>query len=122
MSHVFERHPDWFVKGQRGQRPLRSDLVTFGRLAPWAVGMFSTARIRRIQGSTLESLCRTMRREWERLHRYFKFDAILLGLPSMAGTSNDPRASRIDAYSPWEMQAYSARELGTVFSLGGGLL
>lgn len=91
-SHIFEQHPDWFVKGNDGQ-PLRSDLVTFGgwRHGPWYVLDGTHPKVQQ----HLENLFRTMRREWG--CTYFKLDANFWGAIH-GGRFNDPRATRIEAY------------------------
>ncbi|HXI89532.1 MAG TPA: glycoside hydrolase family 36 protein, partial [Blastocatellia bacterium] len=91
-SHVFEQHPDWFVKDAAG-KPLRSDLVTFGgwRRGPWYAldGTHPEAQ------EHLEVVFRTMRREWG--CTYFKLDGNFWGAIH-GGRFNDPRATRIEAY------------------------
>jgi alpha-galactosidase len=91
-SHIFERHPDWFVKDSDG-KPLRSDLVTFGgwRRGPWYVLDGTHPKVQ----EHFENLFRTMRREWG--CTYFKFDANFWGAIH-GGHFNDPRATRIEAY------------------------
>ncbi|HET9526387.1 MAG TPA: glycoside hydrolase family 36 protein [Pyrinomonadaceae bacterium] len=91
-SHVFQQHPDWFVKDSDG-RPLRSDRVTFGgwRRGPWYVldGTHSAVQ------HHFEKFFRTMKREWG--CTYFKLDANFWGAIH-SGRFHDPRATRIDAY------------------------
>jgi alpha-galactosidase len=91
-SHIYEQHPDWFVKDAEGQ-PLRSDLVTFGgwRRGPWYAldGTHPEAQ------KHLEMVFRTMRQEWG--CTYFKLDGNFWGAIH-GGRFNDPRATRIEAY------------------------
>jgi alpha-galactosidase len=91
-SHLFERHPDWFIKDAEG-KPLRSDKVTFGgwRRGPWYAldGSHPEAQ------KHLEMVFRTMRREWG--CTYFKLDANFWGAMH-GGRFHDPRATRIEAY------------------------
>lgn len=91
-SHLFEQHPDWFVRDMEG-KPLRSDLVTFGgwRRGPWYVLDGTHARVQQ----HFEQLFRTMRREWG--CTYFKLDANFWGAIH-GGRFQDPRATRIEAY------------------------
>lgn len=109
-SHLFQAHPDWFVKDEAGA-PLRSDRVTFGgwRHAPWYVvdGTHPTAQ------AHLERVFRTMREEWG--CTYFKLDATFWG--AMHGSRfHDPRATRVEAYRRG-MQAVR-RGAGDAFLLG----
>src|SRR4029453_2063730 len=73
-SHVFQQHPDWFIKKADGN-PLPANEVTFGgwRRGPWYAldGTHPDAR------KHLETLFRTMRREWG--CTYFKLDANFWG-------------------------------------------
>jgi alpha-galactosidase len=91
-SHVFQQHPDWFVKDDEG-KPLRSDKVTFGgwRRGPWYVLDGTHAEVQR----HFENLFGTMRREWG--VTYFKLDANFWGAIH-GGTHRDPRATRVEAY------------------------
>jgi alpha-galactosidase len=91
-SHIFEQHPDWFVKDNDG-KPLRSDLVTFGgwRHGPWYVLDGTHPKVQ----EHLENLFRTMRRDWG--CTYFKLDANFWGAIH-GGHFNEPRATRIEAY------------------------
>ncbi len=91
-SHVFQRHPGWFVKDAAG-KPLRSDLVTFGgwRRGPWYVLDGTHPEVQQ----HFESLFRTMRREWG--CTYFKLDANFWGAIH-GGYFHDARATRIEAY------------------------
>ena len=91
-SHIFEQHPDWFVKDAEG-KPLRSDRVTFGgwRRGPWYAldGTHPEAQ------KHLEMVFKTMRQEWG--CTYFKLDANFWGAIH-GGNFNDPRATRVEAY------------------------
>src|SRR5262245_49089553 len=91
-SHLFEQHPDWFIKDVDG-KPLRSDKVTFGgwRRGPWYAidGTHPEAQ------KHLEMVFRTMRREWG--CTYFKLDANFWGAMH-GGRFHDPRATRVEAY------------------------
>ena len=91
-SHLFEQHPDWFVKDSN-DRPLRSDRVTFGgwRHGPWYVLDGTHPEVQ----EHFAKLFRTMRREWG--CTYFKFDANFWGAIH-GGKFHDPRATRIEAY------------------------
>ena len=91
-SHVFQEHPNWFVKDSDG-KPLRSDRVTFGgwRRGPWYVLDGTHPEVQQ----HFEKLFRTMRREWG--CTYFKLDANFWGAIH-GGHFHDPRATRIDAY------------------------
>jgi alpha-galactosidase len=73
-SHVFQRHPDWFIKRADGT-PLPSSEVTFGgwRFEPW----YAVDGTHPETQKHLESLFRTMRREWG--CTYFKLDANFWG-------------------------------------------
>jgi alpha-galactosidase len=91
-SHIFQRHPDWFVQDFDG-KPLRSDTVTFGgwRRGPWYVLDGTHPEVQK----HFESLFRTMKREWG--CTYFKLDANFWGaIPH--GRFHDRRATRIEAY------------------------
>jgi alpha-galactosidase len=91
-SHLFEQHPDWFVKDAMG-KPLRSDTVTFGgwRRGPWYVldGTHPEAQ------KHLEKVFQTMRSDWG--CTYFKLDANFWGAIH-GGHFYDKRATRIQAY------------------------
>ena len=91
-SHVFQQHPDWFVKDNEG-KPLRSDRVTFGgwRRGPWYVLDGTHSGVQR----HFENLFRTMRREWG--CTYFKLDANFWGAIH-GGHFHDLHATRIQAY------------------------
>ena len=109
-SHLFEQHPDWFVKDAEG-KPLRSDLVTFGgwRRGPWYAldGTHPEAQ------KHLEMVFRTMRRDWG--CTYFKLDANFWGAIH-GGRFHDAAATRIEAYRAG-MQAI-LRGAGDSFILG----
>lgn len=91
-SHLFQQHPDWFIKGDDGQ-PLRSDKVTFGgwRRGPWYVLDGTHPEVQK----HYENLFSTMRREWG--CTYFKLDANFWGAMH-GGRFYDPKATRIEAY------------------------
>jgi alpha-galactosidase len=91
-SHVFQQHPDWFVKDGQG-KPLRSDLVTFGgwRRGPWYVLDGTHPAVQK----HFENFFGIMRREWG--CTYFKLDANFWGAIH-GGKFYDPRATRIEAY------------------------
>ncbi len=91
-SHLFEQHPDWFMKGNDGQ-PLPSDRVTFQgwRRGPWYALDGTHPEAQR----HLESVFRTMRQDWG--VTYFKMDANFWGAMH-GGRLFDPKATRIEAY------------------------
>ena len=91
-SHVFQQHPDWFVKDADG-KPLRSDRVTFGgwRRGPWYVLDGTHPAVQQ----HFEKFFRTMKRDWG--CTYFKLDANFWGTIH-GGHFYDPRATRIEAY------------------------
>ena len=91
-SHVFQQHPEWFVKDAEG-KPLRSDLVTFGgwRRGPWYVLDGTHPEVQK----HFESFFGVMRREWG--CTYFKLDGNFWGAIH-GGRFYDPRATRIEAY------------------------
>ena len=91
-SHVFQQHPDWFVKDSDG-KPLRSDRVTFGgwRRGPWYVLDGTHPQVQQ----HFEKFFRTMNREWG--CTYFKLDANFWGAIH-GGHFHDPRATRVEAY------------------------
>jgi len=109
-SHLFQQHPEWFVKDDDG-KPLRSDRVTFGgwRRGPWYVMDGTHPQVQR----HYENLFRTMRREWG--CTYFKLDANFWGAIH-GGRLHDSRATRIEAYRRG-MQAI-VRGAGDSFILG----
>ena len=91
-SHVFQQHPDWFIRDTDGT-PLASNRVTFGgwRRGPWYALDGTHPEVQR----HLERVFRTMRQEWG--CTYFKLDANFWGtLPG--GVLHDPRATRVEAY------------------------
>ena len=91
-SHLFQQHPDWFMKDEQG-KPIPSDKVTFGgwRHGPWYAldGTHPEAQ------QHLEKVFRTMRREWG--VTYFKLDGNFWGAMH-AARLHDGRATRIEAY------------------------
>src|SRR5262245_35008232 len=91
-SHVFEQHPDWFIKNADG-KPLPANEVTFGgwRRGPWYAldGTHPQAQ------EHLQNLFRTMRRDWG--CTYFKLDANFWGAMH-GGRFYDAKATRIEAY------------------------
>jgi alpha-galactosidase len=91
-SHVFQQHPNWFVKDADGA-PLRSDRVTFGgwRRGPWYVLDGTHPEVQR----HLQTVFQTMRREWG--CTYFKLDANFWGA-IQGGRFHDQRATRVEAY------------------------
>ena len=91
-SHVFQQHPDWFVKDEQG-KPLRSDLVTFGgwRRGPWYALDGTHPEVQK----HFENFFGVMRREWG--CTYFKLDANFWGAIH-GGRFHDPRATRVEAY------------------------
>jgi alpha-galactosidase len=109
-SHLFQQHPEWFVKDGAG-KPLQSDRVTFGgwRHGPWYVLDGTHPEVQQ----HFEKLFRTMRLEWG--CTYFKLDANFWGAIH-GGHFHDPRASRIEAYRRG-MQAI-LRGAGDSFVLG----
>ena len=91
-SHVFQQHPDWFVKDGAG-KPLRSDRVGFGgwRQGPWYCLDGTNPQAQK----HLESLFHTLRNEWG--CTYFKLDANYWGAIH-GGRHFDPAATRVQAY------------------------
>jgi alpha-galactosidase len=91
-SHLFQQHPDWFVKGPDGQ-PLSADKVTFRgwRRYPW----FSLDGTHPQVQQHFQKLFKTMRDEWG--CTYFKLDANFWGAIH-GGRFHDPKATRIEAY------------------------
>jgi len=91
-SHVFQQHPDWFIKGDDG-KPLGADKVTFKgwRRGPWYALDGTNPEVRK----HLENLFRTMRNEWG--CTYFKLDANFWGAMH-GGHHYDPNATRVEAY------------------------
>lgn len=109
-SHVFQQHPDWFVKDAES-KPLRSDRVTFGgwRHGPWYVLDGTHPEVQK----HFETFFRTIRREWG--CTYFKLDANFWGAIH-GGRFHDAKATRIEAYRRG-MQAV-LRGAGDSFILG----
>jgi alpha-galactosidase len=109
-SHIFQQHPDWFVKDSDG-KPLRSDLVTFGgwRRGPWYVLDGTHPKVQQ----HFETLFSTMRRDWG--CTYFKLDANFWGAIH-GGQFYDPDATRIEAYR--RGMAAILRGAGNSFVLG----
>jgi alpha-galactosidase len=91
-SHLFQQHPDWFVKGDDGQ-PLPADRVTFRgwRRYPW----FSLDGTHPEVQKHLQQLFHTMRNDWG--CTYFKLDANFWGAIH-GGRFHDGKATRIEAY------------------------
>ncbi|HXA52547.1 MAG TPA: glycoside hydrolase family 36 protein [Candidatus Acidoferrum sp.] len=91
-SHIFQQHPDWFMKGEDG-KPLPADKVTFQgwRRGPWYALDGTNPEVQK----HLENVFRTMRRDWG--VTYFKLDANFWGAMH-GGTLSDPKATRIEAY------------------------
>jgi len=91
-SHVFQQHPDWFMKGEDG-KPLPASAVTFQgwRRGPWYALDGTNPEVQK----HLESVFRTMRDEWG--VTYFKLDANFWGAMH-GGKLHDPHATRIEAY------------------------
>src|SRR4051812_20942479 len=91
-SHVFQQHPDWFVKGDDGQ-PLPADRVTFRgwRRYPW----YSLDGTHPEVQKHYRGLFHTMRTDWG--CTYFKLDANFWGAIH-GGRFHDPKATRIEAY------------------------
>jgi alpha-galactosidase len=109
-SHLFERHPDWFIKDTDG-KPLASNKVTFGgwRRGPW----YALDGTHPAVQEHYESLFRTMRNDWG--CTYFKLDANFWGAMH-GGRFHDGKATRIEAYRRG-MQAI-LRGAGSSFILG----
>jgi alpha-galactosidase len=91
-SHVFERHPTWFVQGQ-DEKPLVSSSVTFGgwRHGPWYALDGTHPEVQ----EHLRNVFQTMRQEWG--CTYFKLDANFWGAIH-GGRFHDRNATRIQAY------------------------
>ena len=91
-SHLFQQHPAWFVKDDKGM-PLPADRVTFGgwRHGPWYALDGTHPEVQQ----HLEQVFRTMRQDWG--VTYFKLDANFWGAIH-GGRFHDPRATRIEAY------------------------
>jgi alpha-galactosidase len=110
QSHLFQQHPDWFIKDADG-RPLRSDRVTFGgwRRGPW----YAVDGTHPGAAAHLERVFRTMRMEWG--CTYFKLDANFWGAMH-GGRFHDPQATRVEAYR--RGMAAIRRGAGDSFLLG----
>jgi alpha-galactosidase len=91
-SHLFQQHPDWFMKGEDG-KPLPADKVTFQgwRHGPWYALDGTNPEVQK----HLENVFRTMREKWG--VTYFKLDANFWGAMH-GGRLSDPKATRIEAY------------------------
>jgi len=91
-SHLFQEHPDWFMKGDDG-KPLSADKVTFQgwRRGPWYALDGTNPEVQK----HLEAVFRTMRQEWG--VTYFKLDANFWGAMH-GGRLHDPHATRVEAY------------------------
>ncbi len=91
-SHVFQQHPEWFIRGADG-KPLVSSQVTFGgwRHGPWYALDGTHPEVQQ----HFEKIFSTMRKEWG--CTYFKLDANFWGAMH-GGRFHDPRATRIQAY------------------------
>jgi alpha-galactosidase len=109
-SHVFQQHPDWFMKDAAG-KPLPANQVTFGgwRRGPWYALDGTNPEVQK----HLENLFRTMRQEWG--VTYFKLDANFWGAMH-GGRLYDAKATRVEAYRRG-MQAV-LRGAGDAFILG----
>ena len=109
-SHVFQEHPDWFVKGPDG-KPLDSSKIGFGgwRCAPWYVLDGTNPEVQK----QFERIFRTMREEWG--VTYFKLDANYWGAIH-GGAHHDPQATRIEAYR--RGMAALQKGAGAAFILG----
>lgn len=73
-SEIFQKHPEWFVKDEKGQ-PLSSAEVSFGgwRRAPWYMLDATHPEVR----IHLKQIFKTMRDVWR--IKYFKLDANMWG-------------------------------------------
>ena len=109
-SHLFQQHPDWFMKGEDGQ-PLSAAKVTFQgwRRGPWYALDGTHPEVQK----HLESVFRTMREQWG--VTYFKLDANFWGAMH-GGKLHDPKATRIEAYR--RGMAAVLRGAGDSFILG----
>jgi alpha-galactosidase len=109
-SHLFQQHPDWFMKGDDG-KPLSAAKVTFQgwRRGPWYALDGTNPEVQK----HLEGVFRTMREKWG--VTYFKLDANFWGAMH-GGRLSDPKATRIEAYRRG-MQAV-LRGAGDSFILG----
>lgn len=109
-SHLFQQHPDWFMKDADG-KPLSADKVTFQgwRRGPWYALDGTNPAVQQ----HLETVFRTMRQDWG--VTYFKLDANFWGAMH-GGVLYDPKATRVEAYRRG-MQAI-LRGSGGAFILG----
>ena len=109
-SHVFQQHPDWFIRDANG-KPLASDKVTFGgwRHGPWYALDGTHPEVQK----HFESFFGVMRREWG--CTYLKLDANFWGAMH-GGFFHDPKATRVEAYRRG-MEAIR-RGVGDAFILG----
>jgi alpha-galactosidase len=91
-SHVFQQHPEWFIRGA-DDKPLLSSLVTFGgwRHAPWYALDGTHPEVHQ----HFRTVFSTMRQDWG--CTYFKLDANFWGAMH-GGRFHDSRATRIQAY------------------------
>ena len=91
-SHVFQRHPEWFIKDADGS-PLAAGKVTFAgwHNAPWYALDGTHPEVQK----HFEELFQVMRRDWG--CAYFKLDACFWGAMH-GGRFHDPQATRIEAY------------------------
>lgn len=92
-SHLFQQHPDWFIRHKDRDTPLQAKEVSFGG---WHRGDWYA-----LDGTHPEvlqfftKLFHTMRQQWD--CRYFKLDALFWGALH-GGRFHDPKATRIEAY------------------------
>ena len=93
-SHLFQQHPDWFMKGDDG-KPLPADKVTFQgwRRGPWYALDGTNPEVQK----HLENVFRTMRRDWG--VTYFKLDANFWGAMH-GGKLHDPEGHAHRGLSP----------------------
>ncbi len=91
-SHIFQQHPDWFIRGADG-KPLPSNQVTFGgwRHGPWYALDGTHPEVQK----HFEEVFGVMRHDWG--CTYFKLDANFWGAMH-GGAFHDPKATRIEAY------------------------
>jgi len=91
-SHVFQQHPEWFIRGA-DDKPLVSSQVTFGgwRHGPW----YALDGTHPAVQQHFERIFSTMRKGWG--CTYFKLDANFWGAMH-GGRFYDPKATRIQAY------------------------
>ena len=109
-SHVFQQHPDWFIKDEKG-KPLPSNAVSFGgwRHGPWYALDGTHPEVQK----HLESVFRTIREDWG--CTYFKLDANFWGALH-GGRFHDPKATRVEAYR--RGMAAVIKGAGSAFLLG----